>query len=133
LRREGLPVELDIVEGVPLDEARSRYAAADVIAGDFLLGGYANFGVEAMALGKPLLSYLRPRTARFHPEWAGAPVVNASPETLTDELRTLVLDPELRRELGRRGPEFVRSVHSLEAVGSQFAEIYERLWRRGPR
>ena len=129
LQAEGLAVELDIVEGVGLKEARRRYAAADVIAGDFLLGGYANFGVEAMALGKPLLSYLRERTARFHPEWRDSPVVNASPENLTAELRRLVLDRDLRRELGRRGPEYVRRVHSLRAVGSQLDEIYRRVWR----
>jgi glycosyltransferase involved in cell wall biosynthesis len=131
LRDEGLPVELDIVEGVPLAEARARYAAADVVAGDFLLGGYANFGVEAMALGKPLLSYLRPRTARFHPEWAQSPVVSAAPDEIADVLRPLVVDAERRRELGRRGPEFVREVHSLEAVGKTLDELYRRLW--GPR
>ena len=131
LRGEGLPVELDIVEGVPLAEARARYATADVVAGDFLLGGYANFGVEAMALGKPLLSYLRPRTARFHPEWAQSPVVSAAPDEIADVLRQLVVDAERRRELGRRGPEFVREVHSLEAVGKTLDELYRRLW--GPR
>jgi glycosyltransferase involved in cell wall biosynthesis len=130
LREEGLPVELDVVEGVPLSEARRRYERADVIAADFLVGGYANFAVEAMALGKPVLSYLRPRTARFHPEWSECPVVSANPDTLVDELRTLVTDAELRSRLGERGPAYVREYHSLPAVGAQLDAVYREVWSR---
>ena len=54
--------------------------------------------------------------------------MSASPDTLRDELRRLVLDADLRRELGQRGPEFVRRVHSLEAIGELTDGIYRRLW-----
>ena len=128
LEAEGLPVELDVVEGLTQEEARRHYERADIVASDFLVGGYANFAVEAMALGKPVLSYLRERTARFHPEWRGCPVVSASPDELYDELRRLVLAAELRRELGSRGPDYVRRVHSLEAVGELMDGVYSRLW-----
>jgi hypothetical protein len=133
LRREGLPVELVLVEGVPNADARKIYERADVIASDFLIGGYALFPIEAMALGKPVLCYMPDRLRPYHPEWADAPIVNASPETLSDELRTLVLDAGLRRELGRRGPPYVQRYHSLESVGADLDRIYRSLWnaRRG--
>lgn len=132
LQEEGLGVELEVVERRSRAVARRAYEVAHVAAADFLLGGYAYFAIEAMALGKPVLSYLRPGTARHHPEWADCPIVNASPDTLVDELRRLVVDPELRRSLGARGPGYVRRVHSLEAVGAQLDAIYRRLWGLPP-
>ena len=128
LRSEGLPVELVLVEGMPNDVARRTYERADIIADQFLIGAYALFAVEAMALGKPVLCYLNERFARYHPEWAECPIVNTNPDTIVDDLRRLVLDADLRAELGRRGPAYVQRHHSLERVGAQMDEIYRRLW-----
>jgi glycosyltransferase involved in cell wall biosynthesis len=127
LQDEGLPVELVLVQGKPNEEARRDYERADIVADQFLLGAYALFAIEGMALGKPVLCYLNERFAPWHPEWERCPIVNADPDTLPDKLRRLVVDAELRRELGARGPEYVREVHSLEAVGERLDEIYSRL------
>jgi hypothetical protein len=128
LRNDGLPVELVLVQGLSNAEARREYERAHVIADQFLIGAYALFAIEGMALGKPVLCYLNPRFARHHPEWADSPVVSASPDTLEAELRALVVDPERRRALGVRGPEYVRAIHSREAVGARLDAIYRRLW-----
>ena len=110
------------------DAARRIYTSADVIASDFLIGGYALFAIEGMALGKPVLCYLPDRLAALHPEWAAAPIVSASPETLVEELRALVLDPERRRRLGASGPTYVHHHHSLEVVGRLMDGHYRRWW-----
>lgn len=129
LQAEGLPVELVLVEGMANAEARSLYERADIIASDFLIGGYALFAIEGMALGKPVLCYLPDRLKPFHPEWSDAPIVNASPDTLADRLRELVLDPKRRLTLGRAGPAYVRKNHSLESVGRDMDAVYRGLWR----
>lgn len=128
LQAEGLPVELVLVEGKQREEARRIYASADVIASDFLIGGYALFAIEGMALGKPVLCYLPDRLAGLHPEWAAAPIVSASPETLAQELRALVLDPQRRRRLGAAGPAYVQRHHSLEVIGRLMDRHYRRCW-----
>jgi glycosyltransferase involved in cell wall biosynthesis len=133
LQAEGLAVELVLVEGMPLEEARRIYERADVIATDFVIGGYALAAIEGMALGKPVVAYLPERLRKVHPEWSEAPIVDASPDTLTEALRTLVQDAGLRRELGARGPGYVERVHGLAAVGAFMDAHYERLWRRAAR
>jgi glycosyltransferase involved in cell wall biosynthesis len=55
---EQLPVELDIVEGVPHEEARARYARADIVVDQLNAGWYGLFAIEAMALGKPVVTSL---------------------------------------------------------------------------
>src|SRR6476469_1456955 len=57
---ERLPVELDIVEGVPHEEARARYARADIVVDQLNAGWHGVFALEAMALGKPVVTYLKP-------------------------------------------------------------------------
>jgi glycosyltransferase involved in cell wall biosynthesis len=128
LHGEGLPVELQLIEGVPTQEARQIYAEADIIADQFLIGAYALFAIEGMALGKPVVCRLDPRFLDAHPEWTDCPIVSADPDTLAQELRRLVLDRELREEIGARGPAYVRRYHSLESVGADMDAIYRRLW-----
>ena len=110
------------------DEARAVFARADIVADQFLLGAYALFAIEAMALGKPVLCHLNDRFRPCHPEWDECPIVNADPDTLTDELRKLALDPARRRELGARGPGYVRRYHSLETVGAMLDRIHRGIW-----
>jgi len=128
LQAEGLPVELVVVEGLTNDEARAVFSRADIVADQFLLGAYALFAIEAMALGKPVLCYLNDRFRPYHPEWDECPIVSADPDTLTDALRGLALDPVRRRELGARGPGYVRTYHSLEAVGATLDAIHRQIW-----
>jgi hypothetical protein len=130
LRADGERVELVLVQGVRSDEARRLYERAHVVVDQLLIGAYAQFAIECMALGRPVVCYLNPRFAVHHPEWEEAPIVNATPETVLDELRRLVRDRELRLELGRRGPEYVRRHHSLAAVGRQLDAVYRRVWER---
>jgi glycosyltransferase involved in cell wall biosynthesis len=127
LRAAGVPVELELVEGRRLDDARSVYERADVIADQFLIGAYALFAIEGMALGKPVICYLNDRFRPRHPEWAECPIVSANPDELEDAIRNLVSDPELRRELGARGPAYVREYHSLESVGAAMDAVYRGL------
>src|SRR5438094_453806 len=55
---EGLEVDLEIVEGLHHDEAFARYAAADIVVDQLNAGWYGVFALEAMALGKPVLTFL---------------------------------------------------------------------------
>jgi glycosyltransferase involved in cell wall biosynthesis len=130
LRAEGEPVELVLVQGLPLDRARREYESAHVAVDQLLIGAYAQFAIECMAIGRPVVCHLSPRFAAHHPEWAEAPIVSATPDTIVDELRRLVRDRALREQLGRRGPEYVRRHHSLEAVGAALAPIYRHVWER---
>lgn len=130
LRAEGLAVELDIVERCANDEARRRYEAADIVAEQFLIGFFGYFAVEAMALGKPVVTFLR--RPEYLPADVPCPLVSATPTTLPDVLRELVQNAERRRELGRAGRRFVEQVFSLEAFGARMDGVYRQLWFGAP-
>ena len=124
-----LPVDLDLIEGVKHDEARARYARADVIVDQLVVGWYGLFAIESMATGRPVVTYLHDdavaKTARAF--GVQVPIVNATKDTLVERLRPLVDSAALRRELGERGRAYVERVHELDRVGDRLVEIYESL------
>jgi glycosyltransferase involved in cell wall biosynthesis len=124
-----LPVELDLIEGVKHDEARRRYAQADVIVDQLVVGWYGLFAIESMATGRPVITYLHEDAVQLTEQAYGVqvPIVNATKETLVEKLRPLVASAQLRHELGERGRAYVERVHDLDVVGSRLVEIYQSL------
>jgi glycosyltransferase involved in cell wall biosynthesis len=130
LAAEGVPVELELLEGVPNTLIHERMADADIVADQFIIGWYAMFAIEAMSMGKPVMCYLRPDLLELHSLYATArdcPLVNTPPLRIKDVLRELVADHDRREELGRRGREYVEANHSLEAIGGMFDSILQEL------
>lgn len=126
---EGLEAELRIVEGLHHDEARRRYEAADVIVDQLSAGWYGLFAIEAMALGKPVVSFLHDEAVRRTEEAFGieVPIVRATKETLRDVLRTLVESPAERRRIGAASRAYVESVHDADLIADRLLAIYSRL------
>ena len=124
-----LPVELDIVEGVPHDVARERYARADIVVDQLNAGWHGVFALEAMALGKPVVTHLEPALVDRAEEGYGIrlPIVPAMKATLADDLRPLVESPALRRELGAASREYVERVHDIDRIADRLLEIYASL------
>jgi hypothetical protein len=126
---EGLDADLEIVEGLHHDEAKVRYRAADIVVEQLNAGWHGVFGLEAMALGKPVLSFLHEEAVRRSEEGYGVrvPIVNATKETLPDRLAELVADPSRRREIGAESRAYVARVHDVERVADRLLALYARL------
>ena len=129
LRKRGAPIELDLIEGVPNNEARKRYAAADVVVDQLRIGWYGMFAIESMALAKPVVVHLDEQGAAETEEAFGLelPLVRADEQSVEDVLAGLVeIRPELP-ELGRRSRDYVERIHAHTAVARRVLEIYERV------
>jgi glycosyltransferase involved in cell wall biosynthesis len=124
-----LPVELDIVEGVPHEEARKRYARADIVVDQLNAGWHGVFALESMALGKPVVTYLKPDVVERSAQGYGIrlPIVPATKETLVDALRPLVEQPALRREIGAASRGYVEQVHDIDRVADRLLDLYRSL------
>jgi glycosyltransferase involved in cell wall biosynthesis len=126
---EQLPVDLDIVEGVPHDIARERYAKADIVVDQLNAGWHGVFALESMALGKPVVTYLKPELVERSAEGFGIrlPVVPATKDTLVDSLRPLVEQPALRREIGAQSRAYVEQVHDIDRIADRLIDLYRSL------
>jgi len=126
---EQLGVELEIVEGLDHREALERYRNADVVVDQLNAGWYGVFAIEAMALGKPVVTFLHEEAVRRTEEAFGVevPIVSAARDTLADVLRPLVESPEERRRIGAASRAYVERVHDADAVASRLVDLYAGL------
>ena len=126
---EGLDADLELVEGLHHDEAFERYRAADVVVDQLNAGWYGLFAIEAMALGKPVVTFLHDEAVRRTEEAFGidVPIVSATRQTLRERLRPLVDSPLERRRLGAASRAYVEHVHDLERTTDRLLEVYARL------
>lgn len=128
LRNEGIDVDLDLVEDVPHAEALKRYARADIFIDQLIAGFYGGVAVEAMAMAKPVLCYLREDDRSLMPaEMRRAlPIVNATPETLTSVLRELLAGGrETLSKLGAGSRAYVEAWHDPRAIARELQRDYE--------
>jgi glycosyltransferase involved in cell wall biosynthesis len=116
LRASGLPVRLDLVEGVNRPEVLARCARADIVVDQLRVGWYGGFAVEAMALGKPVLCHIDESRPGDNPYGDELPVVRSRPATFVDDLRSLITDPERRASTGAAGRLFVERHHDPRRI-----------------
>ena len=124
-----LPVDLDIVEGLPHEEARKRYARADIVVDQLNAGWHGVFALEAMAMGKPVVVRLKPEVVEQAERSYGVkvPLVPATKDSLVDVLRPLVESPALRREIGVASRAYVEQVHDIDRIADRLVDLYARL------
>ena len=126
---EGLHVELDIVEGLRHEEARRRYERADLVVDQLNAGWYGIFALEAMALGKPVLGYLREEAVRATEREMGVevPIVPVTKETLRERIAELAASVEDRRRIGASSRAYVEHVHDADKGADRLIAIYRSL------
>ncbi len=126
---EQLPVELEIVEGLHHDEARRRYERADIVVDQLNAGWYGLFAIEAMALGKPVVTFLHDEAVSRTEEAFGTkvPIVSATAETLGAALRPLVEGAAQRRRIGVESRAYVERIHDADRIADRLLDIYSRL------
>ena len=124
LRSEGHAIEIVIVQGVPNTEVLRRFAEADIVADQLIGGAYGYTALEAMALAKPVLSYVRDpgRVEAAHE----CPVINATPTTLPATLRWCLANREQLAAIGRQGRAYVERWHTISAVAERLGRLYAR-------
>lgn len=126
LQENGVAVELLLVEKVPNHVALEIYRSADVIFDQCLVGFHGYFALEGMALGKPVMCFIRkPQQYLLHPE--ECPLVNIQAATLKQDILRLIEQPEKIAQLGLRGRRYIEGHFSMQAFATRLARAYRDL------
>jgi hypothetical protein len=130
LRDEGIAFRFELVEGLTREEAKSRYLQADILVDQMLLGWYGGLAVELMALGKPVIGFIRGADLAFVPPELrrDLPVIHATPATIYAVLKEWLT--VRRHELvgrGVRSREFVEKWHDPRQVAATVVADYQSI------
>ncbi len=132
LIQDGFPFELQLLEKVTNSEIKTAIAKADIIADQLVGGWYAMFAIEAMAMEKPVICYLRKDLEELYIK-AGLidlgeiPIINCNPLTIKQQLIDVSNNREQLKNLGIKSRQFVLKHHSLKATGKVFKKINESI------
>lgn len=123
LKKEGYPVELSLIERQPYEKLKAYYQAGDIFMDKITLGvGYGNIAIEGMALKKPVCTFINEESLPFYPK--ELPLINISSYALKENLKRLIEDEELRKELGEKGRAYVEKYHDVKKVALKCLSIY---------
>lgn len=117
-------VEFKTVERLPWHELRDAIAAADLVVDQVFMGWYGMVAVEAMAMGKPVLCFIRPD---FEARLDRCPILRCTTDDLADRLTEALSDATDRAALGHAGREYVERVHAAPVIARGLIDLYQSL------
>ncbi len=129
LKIEGFEFELVLVEGISNAEAKERYKTMDVLVDQLFAGWYGGLAVEAMALGKPVVVYIRDEDLKFIPSemTAELPFIQATPGSIESALREVLQMPRARLlKLAERSRAYVERWHNPITIAKRIKEDIEQ-------
>lgn len=95
LKLAGYEFELVLVEGLSNSAAKEVYKEIDILVDQLFAGWYGGLGVEAMALGKPVIAYIREDDLRFIPQGMrdDLPIIQSQPDSIYEVLEQILKMP----------------------------------------
>ncbi|MEO5989505.1 MAG: hypothetical protein ABIU54_12280 [Candidatus Eisenbacteria bacterium] len=117
-------VEFLTVEKRPWKELQQLLGDCDVFVDQTLMGWYGMVSVEAMAMGRPALSFIR---SEFESRLHDCPIVRTSCETLAEDLAGLLGDASRRRELSAASRDYVEREHDAHKIAHRLVSLYHSL------
>jgi hypothetical protein len=125
LKREGFGFELVLIEGLSNAEAKERYKTVDLLVDQLFAGWYGGLAVEAMALAKPVVVYIRDEDLKFIPSEMAAelPFIRATPHNIQSVLREVLEMPRARLlELAKRSRSYVERWHNPITIAQRIKD-----------
>ena len=126
---KGTPSSSSWSRAVPNDRALELYRTADLVFDQCLIGFHGYFALEAMAMGKPVVCFIR-KPREYLLDGEECPIVNAAADRLEATLRDLLGDRRRLHQLGRQGRRYVEKHFSLGAFAGRLQRAYDDLGSR---
>jgi len=118
--------ELILVQGKTHSEAIELYKSADIAIDQIYLGWYGSFAVEIMAMGKPVICYIREEDLGFIPANMRdeLPILRVEADTLEKDLDKILQQCDQWIEIGQRSRKYVEKWHDPARIAKVLVEAY---------
>lgn len=126
LNLKGFTFEFILMEpNLTQKDVWDKIRECDVYIDDICGGAYGITALEAAALGKTTIVYIREDTIRDLPNTL--PFVSANPDTIYDNLKDLIINPEKRHEIGKKSRAYVEKYHDVDVVVDDMIKLYREV------
>ncbi|WBL46734.1 glycosyltransferase family 1 protein [Clostridium estertheticum] len=114
-----------LVQGMSHSEARKIYEEADIIIDQLRIGSYGLLAIEAMAMGKTVITFISDPMKDKYPKQL--PIISANPDTLKDTLEYLIINKDMLEKVGEDGRTFVERYHDSNLIAKNLLKLYKPL------
>ena len=104
-------------------EARKIYEEADIIIDQLRIGSYGLLAIEAMAMGKTVITFISDPMKDKYPK--ELPIISANPDSLKDTLEYLIINKDMLEKKGEDGRLFVEKYHDSNLIAKNLLELYK--------
>jgi hypothetical protein len=122
LIKEGENIELVSVQGVSNKKVIELFSTSHVVADQFVAGFHGYTALEAMAMAKPVLCFLRNAQMMIDP--ATCPIIITRQDEIYDVLKKCLRGELDLKTIGQSGRSYVEKYYSLEAVAARLGTLY---------
>ena len=129
LKRKGIANYI-LAENIPFEKCNELRAKSDIVIDDVVTGSFHTSSLEALALGKPTISYLDHRTQLVLSETTGStdlPIINAKLEFLEEILLDLCNSSTLRESLGAFSLDWFNTHYSEKKMTDIYARAFDKI------
>ena len=132
LKAEGLNVELILIEKKSNDEVLKILGSEADILMEQLVLGYGISAMEGMGCGLPVITNFDnenyTRAFRRYSYLNECPMISSTPESIKEDLRILIKNPALRKDIGIASRNYAEKYHSNKTAQYIFSKIYDKIW-----
>jgi len=124
LQNEGVNVEFIFFDKIPNKDLKYFQAQADIVVDQLYTGFYGSTGAECLAMGNPVVTYIRPEVEAILPH--KHPLINANIENIYFVLKDLLNDKEKIKEIGLESRKYTLEYHHYKNVAKELDKYYRR-------
>jgi hypothetical protein len=127
---EGFPIGFVLAENLSHSELKNKYIECDIFVDQVLAGWYGTAAVEAMALGRPTVCFLREEYYTYVDFSPKLPIINADQDNIYEVLKELIINKEKLPAIGLKSRQFVEEIHNLQKITCSLIHTYLEVWEK---
>lgn len=131
LKNQGYNFEVVLVEGVSNSEAKEIYQTIDLLVDQLFSGWYGGLAVEVMALGKPVVVYIREEDLKFIPlkMKESLPFIRTEPDLLLSKMKEILELPRNELyEIALKSRQYVEDWHNPVVIAERIKSDIEDMF-----
>jgi hypothetical protein len=120
LKSEGYDFDFRLFRNISNIEVRRALSEAGIAVDQIFTFSHGMFALEAMASGCAVLGGNVPEFSGFSKE---LPIIHTNPDNIYQNLKMLLENPDLRRELGEKGRKYVEKYHDHRKIADDILKL----------